>query len=445
MSAFHVYETCCAIVGCEVDEDEFDPEATIFDLCTDEMSIAELIHRLQNTFGKGSISFDDVLSNPVIEAIASRLSTSDPSPLAIAPPPSPPPSLPLVVPGSQQLFVQTFSGAVPVGDTIADVRAKLPDNEGNPPIHRQPDEQKKRLRLARSASRFGTPLGLAPETPLPPTAGAVRPSLSYNENLGVGVVGGCVETAALMPVLTWKFCVQEGRPLPPMPSAAWYRGVGVLAGSVAPLTGIQMFCNGVFEGWLTSGERAVSDGEAVGCALGAGAVSATLYAPVEMTTIHQQKTGLGPAGTIAHLAKTHGVSSLWRGLVPTACREAIYTAGYLGLAPVFCAKLMQQPGWEERFLPAAILGSCAAGVLANAASHPIDTAKTVIQADVAGARYSGGMLATILALGRASGVARLYTGGLARTIRTCGAFFVVSTLRERFIQLKVSREDGFRV
>ena len=94
-------------------------------------------------------------------------------------------------------------------------------------------------------------------------------------------------------------------------------------------------------------------------ALGAGAVSALLYGPVEMTTIHQQKTGLvtpltptlaltlaitldpdpdpnpnpnsnqSPLGTISHLTRTYGTACLWRGVVPTAWREAIYTAGYL--------------------------------------------------------------------------------------------------------------------
>lgn len=215
----------------------------------------------------------------------------------------------------------------------------------------------------------------------------------------------------------------------------------MLAGSVAPLTGIQMFVNGVLEGALTKGQRNPTNIEMVGCALGAGAVSAVLYGPVELTTIHQQKTGLGPLATISHLASKHGATSLWRGLVPTAWREAIYTAGYLGLAPVFSAKIMQQPGWEDRYLSATLVGSCAAGVLANVASHPIDTAKTIIQADVTGTTY-GGMLSTLSTLFRSSGMARLYAGGLARTIRTCGAFFIISTLREQFIQHKAKLRDS---
>ena len=201
------------------------------------------------------------------------------------------------------------------------------------------------------------------------TASSLRPALSYYENLAVGVGGGCFETAALMPVLTWKFCAQESRPYPKS-IAGMYRGVTVLAGSVAPLNGLQMCFNGLFEGLLTKGHRPARTSEVICSALGAGAVSALLYGPVEMTTIHQQKTGLSPLGTISHLTRTHGMACLWRGVVPTAWRESIYTAGYLGLAPLFCAKLMRQKGWEESFFTSAVISSCVAGVIANVATRP---------------------------------------------------------------------------
>lgn len=213
------------------------------------------------------------------------------------------------------------------------------------------------------------PLGTTQE------AARVRPALSYYENLAVGVGGGCFETAALMPVLTWKFCAQEGRPYPKFPQM--YRGVAVLAGSVAPLTGLQMCFNGLFEGVITGGSRPATSTEVICSALGAGAVSALLYGPVEMTTIHQQKTGLSPLGTISHLTRTHGTASLWRGVVPTAWREAIYTAGYLGLAPLICAKLMHQKGWEESFFTSAVVSSCVAGVIANVATRSGSMLRTV--------------------------------------------------------------------
>jgi len=182
-----------------------------------------------------------------------------------------------------------------------------------------------------------------------------------------------------------------------------------------------MLANGVLERLLTGGSRAATDTEKVGCALGAGAVSAAMYGPVDMTSIHQQKLGLSLPGTLGHLARTHGILSLWRGVLPTAAREAIYTAGYLALAPVFTARLMKQKGWEDSFFASAVLGSMAAGVLANVASHPIDTAKTVVQADVASASYSG-TLDAMRKLYGSGGLSSFYRGGIARTVRTCGAF-----------------------
>jgi len=260
-----------------------------------------------------------------------------------------------------------------------------------------------------------------------------RVPLSANENVAVGIAGGCSETALLMPVLTWKFCRQEGRPYPPFPGM--YRGVGVQAASVAPLTAMQMVANGVYERLITGGSRKPTDSEVIACALGAGATSALVYGPVDMTMIHQQKLGLGPVATVSHLMRNHGVASLWRGVVPTAGREAIYTAGYLALAPVFTKRLMRQEGWEESFFASAVLGSMAAGVLANVTSHPVDTVKTVLQADVTGARYTG-MLQASAEIYREAGIGGFFLGGLARTIRVCGAFFVVSTIREKCIQYK---------
>ena len=48
--------------------------------------------------------------------------------------------------------------------------------------------------------------------------------------------------------------------------------------------------------------------------MAAGAGSSILYGPVDLIAIHQQKMGLGPAATISHLCRTHGVLSLWRGI-----------------------------------------------------------------------------------------------------------------------------------
>lgn len=165
-----------------------------------------------------------------------------------------------------------------------------------------------------------------------------------------------------------------------------------------------------------------------------------LYSPVDLVTIHQQKLGKGALETITHIARTHGVATVWRGVVSMALREAIYCAGYLGLAPVVTARLMKREGWGESYFTSALLGSCAAGVLASLASHPIDTAKTVLQAELVGARYRT-LPQSLAALYGTMGLRGLYLGGLARTTRNCGAFFIVGVIREKCIVGKGERQQ----
>lgn len=267
-----------------------------------------------------------------------------------------------------------------------------------------------------------------------------RAFLSASENVVVGSVGGIMETSLLMPVLTWKFCTQEGRPYPKFPGM--YRGLGVQAGSVAPITSLQMVTNGMFEKLVTGGGRQLTDLEAVGCSMAAGAVSALVYTPVDMTMIFQQKLGKSPLQTLRYLVTSHGSTSPWRGFGACASREGLYTAGYLGIAPVMTKYFMKQEGWEESFFLSAVLGSSIAAVVANMGSHPIDTAKTVMQADVTGEKFKNARTA-IVHLYSTNGIRSLYRGGLARTLRGCGAFFILSCLREKAIGNKTDHDSIF--
>tara|TARA_A100001015_G_scaffold287141_1_gene356596 strand:+ start:637 stop:864 length:228 start_codon:yes stop_codon:yes gene_type:complete len=59
-----------------------------------------------------------------------------------------------------------------------------------------------------------------------------------------------------------------------------------------------MVVNGILESMVTGNTRKLNDVETVGCALGAGAFSAIVYTPVDMTMIHQQKLGKSPIQTL---------------------------------------------------------------------------------------------------------------------------------------------------
>eukprot|EP00501_MAST-03F_sp_TOSAG23-6_P001328 GSMAST32.ASY1.ANO1.1376.1 assembled CDS len=249
-----------------------------------------------------------------------------------------------------------------------------------------------------------------------------RVSLSPLENLAVGAAGGCLETSLQMPLLTYKFCVQESRALPNT-LAGWFRGVGVQAGTVAPITAIQMLVNGFIGDMVLRGEnRELFPLEKIGVAATAGAISAILV--------------MRPVATVQHLVRTYGVKCLFRGFSSMAARESIYTAGYLGCSQVFTQQIKKSiPFFHEKPFAASLLGACMAGTLAALLTHPIDTAKTCVQSDMLGTKFCTARK-TIPRLVSEGGIQALYKGGLARTARLCGAFFIVMSLQEFALSVK---------
>ncbi|KAK3237751.1 hypothetical protein CYMTET_52197 [Cymbomonas tetramitiformis] len=260
--------------------------------------------------------------------------------------------------------------------------------------------------------------------------------LTDTENLAAGALGGIMETLIQMPLITYKVCVQEGRPLPT--GLGWYRGVGAAAGSLAPITAVQVAANGVLERMVTGGDRKLNDAEKIITAMGAGSISALLYSPVDLLVIQQQKLNLGLWPTISHISREHGALMLMRGFNACVVREAIYTAGYLGIAPIAKDQLQANyEYWKQNDLGAAIVGSCIGGTIAAMLTHPVDTAKTCMQGDLEGANYKNARSA-VPQIHEKGGIGALYKGGLARTARLCGAFFIINNVIDMASKLKGS-------
>ncbi len=249
---------------------------------------------------------------------------------------------------------------------------------------------------------------------------------------GAETDGTAIESRAV-PLITFKICVQDSRALP-RSIAGWYRGVFANAASLAPITAAQVAVNGAIERVITNGERGMSDAEQIGCAMAAGAVSSALYSPVDLTVIQQQKMGLGPGGTVAAVVKQGGLAKMWRGTVSCAARESIYTAGYLGLGPVLTNKIKEaQPNLGD--FASSVLGASLAGTFAAGLTHPIDTSKTLMQSDLSGSKFTSATHA-LSETYKTGGIRALYKGGFARTVRICGAFFIVGNIREYAVNYK---------
>ena len=141
---------------------------------------------------------------------------------------------------------------------------------------------------------------------------------------------------------------------------------------------------------------------------------------------------LNPIQTARHIVNEHGTGALFRGFSACAVREAIYTAGYLGLAPVFTSYLTNLEMFQGNSLAAGIFGASAAGILVSSITHPVDTCKTCVQSDMLGQKYPSALRTAWILLDQ-GGVASLFKGLIPRVARNCGAFFICMTLRDKAI------------
>lgn len=226
-------------------------------------------------------------------------------------------------------------------------------------------------------------------------------------------------------------------------NAGWFRGVTAAAAPLGPITAVQVAVNGAIERVVTGGDRDPTDPERVGVAMAAGAVSSVLYSPVDLVVIQQQKLGLdSPGATISAIVKEHGASGMMRGFWSCVVREAIYTAGYLGLAPIAKDYLTGNVEYfKSNDLAASIVGSSIGGTVAAVLTHPVDTSKTCAQSDIAGVKYPNARTALGMVY-KDGGIGALYGGGLARTARLCGAFFIINNIREAAIDWKTARAEA---
>jgi len=260
--------------------------------------------------------------------------------------------------------------------------------------------------------------------------------LSEFEMLLIGAVGGAIETTLNMPIITMKFCLQEGRKLPLSP-LGYYGGVKAQVGAVAPITAVQMGISGFMNRLLLGGQnRKLTNLETAVSSLTAGAVSSIIYSPADLITIQQQKLQLGLNDTIAHIIKNYGYSGMFRGVASCSLREAGYTLGYLGLADIARTKAVASSEYlREHDFASHVVGAWIGGSIGSFVSHPFDTAKTCVQSDMAKKHWTTAT-ATIFKLYQEGGITNLWRGGIPRTVRACNAALVIQYILSKVHEFK---------
>jgi len=268
-----------------------------------------------------------------------------------------------------------------------------------------------------------------------------RPNLTEYESLLVGAIGGTIETSLQMPLITWKICVQEGRAYP-KGIREWYRGVFINASGVAPITAVQCFANSLLQKAVLHGQtRHLTDIENLTCSAGAGALSAFIYGPVDLLVIQQQKYVASLSNTFNIINKEYGMLKVYRGLLSTMVRESIYTMGYLGVAPVVQNRLANINSYfHEHYVITSVVSAMIGGTFASLLTHPVDTAKTCVQSDLTSKKYpTATWTLKYLYTKQDGGLHVLFKGVVPRTLRLCGACFVISQVREFMLHMKNSQ------
>lgn len=141
------------------------------------------------------------------------------------------------------------------------------------------------------------------------------------------------------------------------------------------------------------------------------------------------------ASVITLLTRTHHRPLLSLSQPSTMMRESLYTAGYLGVAPLLKTTLREHEAFEGMPGAAALAAGVSAGILATVTSHPADTIKTRMQAfpdNKAHPEYAS-FVSTTRHILATEGVQGFFAGVLPRTFRLIGAVFILGGIRTALV------------
>lgn len=251
--------------------------------------------------------------------------------------------------------------------------------------------------------------------------------LTGAENALLGTLAGGIEVCIDQPMLYWKNAVQQKLKFTLNPKIV-YRGLGASITNMGVLTGLQFISTGYIKSLITGGvEREMSTGENILSGFSGGALSGLVCCPMELVMIQQQRWGGNIVSTPARIVASNGISGLARGMVTSVGREAVFTAGMLGLAPSIQNILVKN---DVNSYAAGITGAICGGVMAATISHPLDTVKTCMQGDIEQKTYTS-FSRSLNAIYAERGLSRMFSGWGWRCGRMICAIFWINLIKDK--------------
>lgn len=249
------------------------------------------------------------------------------------------------------------------------------------------------------------------------------------ENIAIGSAAGIAEVTIDQPLMYFKNMIQQGKPIYDNSQSwyhnlrVWYRGYAVNAGSMAPITAIQVAATQAIQEQIAPAGEASST-QRIGAATAGGMISALVSSPSELVILHKQNDGGSTMQTIRAIVAHKNHLNIMRGVMPTAGRDGGFTAGYMGLAPVIKEQLK---GKVDHPVAAAACAGVGAGVPVAIVTHPWDLIKAKLQENIHGAKRKS-MVETAHAVYQQEGWQAFFKGFTPRATRVISAITVMSTV-----------------
>ncbi len=200
---------------------------------------------------------------------------------------------------------------------------------------------------------------------------------SFIKRFTIGAATGATATLALEPVIYIKNSWQQRKALSSNPRV-WYRGLFVNGAGSVPTLAVQNSVYGHTEQYLQKRAWSPTQTKAI-ASIVTGIACAVPTTPRELLIIQQQNNGGLFYAVTRNIIQQHGIQGLFRAFVPVALRNSNASAFFFVACPAietYIKRHTSNPGLVQ------LAPGMLAGALSAAITHPLDTIKTNMQAQL---------------------------------------------------------------
>ncbi len=250
--------------------------------------------------------------------------------------------------------------------------------------------------------------------------------LSFRKKFLIGALTGAATSVATEPLLYIKNSWQQKKPLSKNPKH-FYRGLFINCAGFIPTMAIQNSVYGQIQEYLEKTDLSSLQKKTIAIAT-AGVASALPCTPRELLIIQQQNNGGTFYEVIKHSIKKYGFKKLLRGYQLVALKNSSFATFFFIGTPMIYDKLEKSNSHQalNALAPGLIAGS-----LSAALTHPIDTIKTNMQANLH-SNNSIEIVKKIYTSTKKPSIRNFYRGILPRIIGVASTMTLEYNLRDFF-------------